>query len=381
MPRKIALISSHPIQYNAPLFALMAKEPEIDLMVFYTWGEAALGPKYDPDFGKEIEWDIPLLEGYSYTFLKNTSKEPGSHHFKGIINPTLNKEIEDWGPDIVWVWGWSFDSHLKAMRYFKGKVPVWFRGDSTLLDEPKGFSLKKSIRRIFLKWVYSYVDKAFYVGTHNKAYFKAHGLKENQLVYAPHAIDNDRFFDLDGKFAEEASKWREELGINNSSKVLIFAGKFEQKKNPFYFRKLIEEAGEDIIGIMVGSGDLEKDLKKNAPRNLIFLPFQNQSKMPVVYRMADALILPSIGPGETWGLVMNEALACGIPVFASEKCGGAVDLINSSNGFLLKLVNSDFKALKSWLNNINESDFRIKKKYFFVRFSYEYIVKQVICNY
>ncbi len=137
MPRKIALISSHPIQYNAPLFAFLAKEPEIDLMVFYTWGEAALGPKYDPDFGKEIEWDIPLLEGYNYTFLKNTSKEPGSHHFKGIINPTLIQEIEVWAPDAVWVWGCAFDSHLKAMRYFKGKVPVWFRGDSTLLDESK----------------------------------------------------------------------------------------------------------------------------------------------------------------------------------------------------------------------------------------------------
>jgi len=336
-----------------------------------------LGPKYDPDFGKVIDWDIPLLDGYNYKFLKNTSKKPGSHHFKGIINPELIKEIEDWGADIVWVWGWSFDSHLKVMRHFKGKVPVWFRGDSTQLDEPKGFSLKKIFRRIFLKWVYSNVDKAFYVGTNNKAYFKAHGLKENQLVYAPHAIDNDRFADPKGKFSEEARKWREELGIDGSSKVLIFVGKFEEKKNPFIFRKLIEQAGKDIIGIMVGNGQLEKDLKNNAPKNLLFLPFQNQSKMPVVYRMADALILPSTGPGETWGLVMNEALASGTPIIASDKCGGAIDLINASNGYLFNSENLNFTTLDSWIIQFDKERFKNENTEFLKTFSYTEIIKKV----
>lgn len=332
MPKKIALISSHPIQYYAPLFRQISRDPEICLMVFYTWGVQALGQKYDPDFGKEVEWDIPLLDGYNYTFVKNTSSQPGSHHFKGIINPTLNEEIKTWDPDVIWVWGWAFDSHLKAIRYFKGKVPVWFRGDSTLLDEPKGFSIKKIVRRVFLRWVYSYIDKAFYVGTHNKAYFKAHGLMENQLVYAPHAVDNERFSDPLGQFAIEAKLWRTELGIDEDSTVLLFVGKFEPKKNPLFFKELIGKCvNQGIIGIMVGDGSLELELKKNATKNLLFLPFQNQSKMPVVYRLGDALILPSTGPGETWGLVINEALACGINVFASEKCGGAIDLLGNSN--------------------------------------------------
>ena len=378
---KIAIISSHPIQYNAPLFALMNKEPEIDLKVFYTWGEAALGPKYDPDFGKEIEWDIPLLDGYNYTFLKNTAKEPGSHHFNGIINPTLNKEIEAGSPDVVWVWGWSFDSHLKALRYFKGKLPVWFRGDSTLLDEPKGFSIRKTARRVFLKWVYKHIDKAFYVGTHNKAYFNVHGLKENQLVYAPHAIDNDRFADPTGKFEEEAKLWRNKLGIDEKSKVLLFVGKFEAKKNPFFFKELIEKSeNEGIVGIMVGNGSLELNLKKNASKNLFFLPFQNQSKMPVVYRLADALILPSKGPSETWGLALNESLASGTPIIASDKCGGAIDLLNASNGYLLKIDNSDFKSLKSWIEQFDIENFKNQNAIFFDKFSYNKIVKQVIRN-
>jgi glycosyltransferase involved in cell wall biosynthesis len=373
MAKKIAIITSHPIQYNAPLFALMAKESEIDLVVFYTWGEAVLGPKYDPDFGKEIEWDIPLLDGYNYIFLKNISKDPGSHHFKGIINPTLNQEIDAWGPDVIWVWGWSFCSHLNAMRYFKGKVPVWFRGDSTLLDESKRFTYRKIVRRVLLTLVYKLVDKAFYVGTHNKFYFKAHGLKENQVVYAPHAIDNERFADPTGKYTEQANFWRLELGINKAATVLLFVGKLETKKNPFYFRQLIEKTvGDGIVGIMVGNGSLEEELKKNAPSNLIFLPFQNQSIMPIVYRLANVLILPSNGPSETWGLVINEALACGTMVYASDKCGGAIDLLPPNFIFSPSNFNQRFDLVPAF--NVELFDDYQKK------FTYEMIVNSVLEN-
>jgi glycosyltransferase involved in cell wall biosynthesis len=346
--KKLAIISSHPIQYNAPLFAMLAKEDKIDLKVFYTWGVDSIKEKYDPDFKQVIQWDIPLLEGYQYQFLENTSKDPGSHHFKGIINPDLNQEIEKWGADIIWVWGWAFDSHLKALRYFKGKKEVWFRGDSTLLDEPQGFSFKKILRRVFLNWVYRHVDKAFYVGTHNKAYFIKHGLKEKQLVYAPHAIDNDRFADPTGAYIKQAIEWRKELGISENQKVILFAGKLETKKNPFFLIKLAKELpSNEFKFVFVGSGPLETDLKKQATENFIFLGFQNQKIMPIVYRLADVFVLPSTGPGETWGLAINEALACDIPVIASDKCGGAIDLIKSWNGIIVKdnLKHADLNQL------------------------------------
>ncbi len=334
---KLAIITTHPIQYNAPLFALIAKEPSIELMVFYTWGKASIGAKYDPDFGSIIKWDIPLLEGYEYRFVVNTSKVPGSHHFRGIINPTLNQEIEKWGADIVWVWGWSFNSHLKALRYFKGKIPVWFRGDSTLLDEPKGFSLKKMARRVFLTWVYKHVDKVFYVGTHNKAYYKKHNLKESQLVYAPHAIDNERFSDPTGDKSNEVLKWREKLGIKKEDFVLLFAGKFEPRKNPMFLVELMQEfQSESIKLLLVGNGPLEKKLKSKFAKDdrVIFLDFQNQSDMPLIYRTSQLFILPSIS--ETWGLALNEAMACGIPVLASAKCGAAIDIVDASSGLVFE---------------------------------------------
>jgi len=191
LKKRLAIITTHPIQYNAPLFELLTQRGVIEVKVFYTWGKAVLSNKFDPGFGKVINWDIDLLKGYAYTFLQNISNNPGSSHYNGINNPTIVNEIEDWQADAVLVYGWNFKSHLKCMRYFKGKLPVYFRGDSTMLNKKK--TVKSLFRRIFLKWVYSYVDNAFYVGQSNFDYFKKHGLKKNELIFAPHAIDNARF--------------------------------------------------------------------------------------------------------------------------------------------------------------------------------------------
>ena len=138
---KLAIITTHPVQYNAPLFRLLTERNNIKIKVFYTWSQTASGVKFDPGFGKTIEWDIPLLDGYEYNFVENISAKPGSHHYKGINNPTLIKEIKEWNADSLLVYGWNFKSHLKALCFFKNKIPVLFRGDSTLLDEKPG--LKK----------------------------------------------------------------------------------------------------------------------------------------------------------------------------------------------------------------------------------------------
>jgi glycosyltransferase involved in cell wall biosynthesis len=349
--KKLAIISSHPIQYNAPLFALLAEKGEFDLRVFYTWGEDAVKPKFDPDFGKVIEWDIPLLKGYSYQFVKNVAKEPGSHHFFGIDNPHLIYEIEEWGADVVWIWGWSFKSHLKAIRYFYGKISVWFRGDSTLLDDSIGFSLKSVFRGMVLKWVYRHVDTAFFVGENNKKYFLKFGLKENQLVRAPHVVDVERFAAWTEQYTRKLESWKTELGIKPDDFVILFAGKFEPKKNPNFIISLAKQLKSDRFKfVMVGNGVLESEINEAAKldKRIIVLPFQNQTRMPLTYRLGDVFVLPSVGPGETWGLAMNEALACGIPVLGSNKCGGSKDLIDESCG--LEFEPSDITSVVQHLN-------------------------------
>jgi glycosyltransferase involved in cell wall biosynthesis len=326
--KRLAIVTSHPIQYNAPWFKMLAGSETIHPGVFYTWEQSATGPKYDPDFRGRIEWDIPLLEGYEYRFVKNKASDPGTHHFRGLVNPTLNGEISAWCPDAILIYGWSFDSHLKCLRYFHRKTPILFRGDSTLLDERRG--IRRHLRRWFLQWVYGHIDKALYVGTRNKEYFLKHGLRDEQLLYAPHAIDNGRFEEPEDRYSQLAAEWRDTLGIGKDDLVLLFAGKLEPKKNPFFLLEIAREVSDPRLKIVfVGTGVLEKSLRKDAetdPR-ILFIGFQNQRQMPVVYRLGDVYILPSKGPGETWGLGVNEAMACGCAIMMSEKAGGAVDLV------------------------------------------------------
>ncbi|UKT66154.1 glycosyltransferase family 4 protein [Pedobacter mucosus] len=318
-------------------------------MVFYTWGKEGADTKYDPAFKKFITWDLPLLEAYKYQFVENTAKNPGSHHFIGIVNPYLVKSIGEFQPDAILVYGWAYQSHLTILRYFKGKIPVWFRGDSTLLDSSKGF--KKILRNLFLKWIYHYIDQAFYVGKANKAYFKNFGLKETQLIFAPHAIENDRFGMIR---AVESKALRNSLNVLENEILILFAGKLEDKKNPLLLLSAFKKLNKANTHLLyVGNGFLEKELKEKAfrhfgklntglaqddkPLKIHFMDFQNQTQMPMIYQACDLFCLPSQGPGETWGLAVNEAMACGKALLVSDKVGCAENLVeNGINGYIFE---------------------------------------------
>ena len=362
---RLAIITTHPIQYNAPLFRHLAKSGDIDLKVFYTWGQSK-DAVYDPGFGILRSWDLDMLEGYEHEFVDNTSTDPGSHHYRGIINPGLIKLMDEYSPDAILVYGWKFNSHLSILRYYHGKVPILFRGDSTLLDESKMFSIKKSFRGALLKWVYKHVDFALSPGSASDGYFTRCGLRSDQIIRAPHAVDNDTFSAGHKEKEREAVYWRRQLGIADNHKVFLFAGKLEPKKNPaLLINAFIElyKLRKDIHLIIVGNGILEEELKKQAstlqpfhpstsstsstfqpfnPSTISFLPFQNQSAMPVVYRLGDVFVLPSAGSNETWGLSINEAMASGKPVLVSNRCGGVVDLVaEGENGYLFQSGNQN----------------------------------------
>ena len=357
--RKLAVVTTHPIQYNAPLFRMLAQRQKIEVKVFYTW-EQAQAVIYDPGFEHTRQWDIPLLDGYEHCFVRNTAKDPGSHHFTGINNPDLIKRVEAWGANALLVFGWSFRSHLACMRYFKNRIPVFFRGDSTLLDEEP--SLKTLARRLFLRWLYRHVDVAFYVGANNKAYFHKHGLTDNQLVYAPHAVENRRFLILSREDEEEVVRWRKRLGIADRDWVVLFAGKLEEKKDPRFVLELAEKITDPQVKfLLVGNGKLETSLKaQNTDSRILFLDFQNQSKMPLVYRLGQVFLLPSKGPWETWGLAANEAMCAGLPVILSSKVGSAPDLVGD-RGTGLVFSGRDTSAVGGYICRLHRNREEYKK--------------------
>ena len=334
--KRLAIISTHPIQYNVPWFRRLAAQEGIEVCVFYTW-HADENAKYDPDFNRAIAWDIPLLNGYDHQLVapRPTVKQKTFWN----LNSDITEPIEAWGADAILVMGWNYRSHLSAMRYFSGRIPVYFRGDSTLLDAQNG--IRRRLRKIFLRHVYSYVDTAFFVGINNYDYFQKYGLNKTQLTFAPHAVDNHRFSSDAMTHETEANQWRSSLGISADSVVFLFVGKLIQKKSPDLllraFQKLSPKTKQHLI--FVGDGGCKFDLEKQASNaiNVHFVPFQNQSRMPVVYRLGDVMCLPSAGPGETWGLAVNEAMASGRTVIVSDKVGCARDLVSEeSTGYIHK---------------------------------------------
>ncbi|TSJ35979.1 glycosyltransferase family 4 protein [Mucilaginibacter corticis] len=323
--RKLAIVTTHPIQYYAPLFQLLNSRGRINIKVFYTLGKPGK-PRNDPGFGKPVSWDIPLLEGYDFEWIQNTAAKPGSDHFCGVVNPGVTDRIKEWAPDAILIYGWAYHGHLQVMRFFKNKVPVYFRGDSTLLNEKPG--LKQLFKTLFLRWVYRHVDHAFYVGQHNKAYFKKYGLKEHQLSFAPHAIDNKRF---EEKRTDEVKELHASLNLNAEDILVLFAGKLEPVKNvATLLSAFINLDRENLHLLLVGNGVNEPELKSMAhassySSNIHFLDFKNQSYMPVLYQSADLFCLPS--KSETWGLSVNEAMACSKAILVSDKVGCAPDLV------------------------------------------------------
>ncbi|MFA6246616.1 MAG: glycosyltransferase family 4 protein [Mucilaginibacter sp.] len=353
---KLAIIVSHPIQYYAPLFKLLHERNKIHIKVFYTWGPTAI-KKYDPGFNRQVDWDIPLLEGYPFEWVENIAGDPGSHHFKGIVTPSLISRVDKWRPTSLLVFGWAYESHLKCLRYYKGKLPVYFRGDSTLIDQKNNF--RRLFRAVFLTWLYRYVDHVFFVGANNRAYFKKYGLKEDQLSFAPHAVENERF----GRdHSEEVLILKNQLGILPADLVILFAAKLEEKKDPLLLMNAFLQLNQSGIHlIFAGSGPLESILKKMASGNksVHFIGFQNQKMMPVLYQACDLFCLPSRGPGETWGLAVNEAMASGRAVLASDKVGSADDLVTDKNGKIFK--NGNLEELKDALKDLLGSKARLQQ--------------------
>lgn len=345
---KLAVISTHPIQYHAPLFGALALESDIHPRVFYTWSQAAQGPRFDAGFGDAIQWDIPLLDGYEYEFVPNISKRPNPERRGGVVNPALVHAIESWGADAVLIFGWNLSSHLRAMRHFKGRIPVLFRGDSTLLNpQPPWRSLA---RRVMLQWVYRHIDVAIAVGQNSADYFRWCGVPDSRIAWAPHAVDNARFIDASHASDAKVSHWRHDLGITADAPVFVFAGKFIEQKDPLLLMDAFFDLGGAAHLVFVGGGPLEQSLRDRAQAraNIHFLPFQNQRAMPAVYRLGDIFVLPS--RSETWGLALNEAMASGRPVIAGSRVGGARDLVKPGvNGWVFE--SADRKALTCCLRN------------------------------
>src|SRR5215470_3025975 len=199
--KKVAIISSHPIQYNAPWFRFLAKEADLDIKVFYLW-DFGVASRMDAGFRQTIQWDVPLLSGYEYEFVPNKSSEPGTHHFWGLNNPSLFSRVRSYDPDVVLMFGYNYAAFYQfLLRWDSRRAPILFRGDSHRLAAR--VAAKELIRRKVISLIFQRFSGFLYVGKANYEYFRYHQVPAEKLFFAPHAVDNARFSEA-GQASEQA---------------------------------------------------------------------------------------------------------------------------------------------------------------------------------
>lgn len=325
---RLAFVVTHPIQYYVPLYRRLSANPELEVRVFFTCHDGTRAV-WDSGFRRPVAWDIPLLDGYESVAVLNKARHPSTDRFWGVRTPTLRDRVLSWRPDAVHLTGYKYAGHLRLLRSLHARqIPVLFRGDSHLLSPRPGW--KSWFKRQLLPWIFSYPDAFLYVGQHNRAYYEAFGVPAAKLWFCPHSTEIERFAEPHEQLEEEAKRWRQELGLGPDQIVLLFAGKFESKKEPVALMKAVASCPEKrFVLVMLGDGALGDEVRTLAaenPQRFRVLPFQNQAKMPVAYRLGDLLVLPS-SHDETWGLAVNESFACSRPALVSNQVGCAPELI------------------------------------------------------
>lgn len=332
MTTRLGIFMSHPIQYQISLLRNISKQKDIDLLVNYYW-DFGINESYDPEFGGKIKWDLPLLDGYKSRFIKNYAKHKSTSFF-GCINPggvlpILRKEF-----DAVLIFGWAlFSNWLVVLAAVLSRTPILLCAESPLSHETPKKGLFGKTRRIVLKTLFSTVSGFLYIGQENRLFYESFGIPAEKLFFAPYGVDNTRHV--------QHRKGNPDSDAAASSVKILFVGKLIEKKRPMdllqAFHRLQVELGESVAELWyVGSGiqqaDLEAYVAEYDVKNVIFWGFQNQTELPRFYADADICVLPS-GYGETWGLVVNEAMCHGKPVIVSDLVGCGRDLVTEHNGF------------------------------------------------
>ena len=328
MSLRIGFLVSHPIQYYTPIFRELAKR--CDLTVYFAHRQTAEG-QAAAGFGTAFEWDIDLLSGYSSRFLTNVAKHKSTDHFRGCDTPEIANEIAAGGFDAFVVPGWALLTYWQAARACRrAGVPVLVRGDSHLRGRRN--PLLRLAKSVIFPSLLRRFDGFLYVGQRNREYLEHYGVSAERLFFSPHCVDNDAF--------REGSDVARRSGVGDESRLqgarrLLFVGTLMENKHPLDLvgaAAQLRSKGMPIEVAFAGSGTMAEQVAlaaKDAGVPVHFHGFVNQSRMPAVYASADVIVLPS--QSETWGLAINEAMACGVPAVVSDTVGCAPDLISAGS--------------------------------------------------
>ncbi|HEX6097993.1 MAG TPA: glycosyltransferase family 4 protein [Thermoanaerobaculia bacterium] len=358
MIRRLAVVASHVIQYQDPFFRRLAAEPGIDLTVFYC-SRAGAEVYHDADMQTSLRWDIELLQGYRHVFLRNFGRGDG---YTRLINPGVIPAIVRGNFDaVLFFLGWGTITSLLGIAACRiSGTPFFLYGDSSF--PPAEDSWRAKVRAGFIRGVFALASGFMVSGTLNAEYYRHYGGDPRRFFLLPWAIDNERFAGA-ARFAPgERDAMRARFGIAPEQVAFVFSAKLVARKDPMtLLRAVARMAHRDrAVVVFLGHGELREQLEAFAREHRLhvqFAGFVNQADLPKHYAMGDVFVLPSTY--EPRGAVINEAMACGLPVVVTDRCGSLGDIVQENDNALVYPAGDD-GALAAHLDRLMDDDLRAR---------------------
>ena len=345
----------------------MAKHPKLQILVAFCSMQGAK-KGFDPGFGIEVAWDIPLLDGYPWIHVPNRSPRPGLERFFGLINVGLWDLIRKGDFDAVVAYtGYAYASFWIAAIATKHRGSAFLFGTDAVTLRPrtgKGWKawFKVRLKKLLLPFIFRLADVVIVPSSGARRFVRRLGISEDRVVLTPFVVNNE-WWEQQSQQVDPVSV-RASWGIPSNATVVLFCGKLQPWKRPYDLLQAFAQANvPETYLVFAGEGPLRTFLEKEAQRLEIadqvrFLGFVNQSQLPGVYRASDLLVLPS--EHEPFGLVVNEAMLCGCPVVVSDQVGARYDLVEEGKtGFVYPC--GDVKALSTILREILPNKKRLQK--------------------
>lgn len=348
---RLAYVVSHPIQYQTPLLRRLAREPDIDLTVFFGSDFSVRGYR-DEGFGVAVKWDVPLLEGYRHAFLPRL-RDGNDVSFATPLNRGILHALKGAGAgpafDALWVHSYATANSLQAMLAAKLLgIPVMLRAESWLRDRGRS-PAKLAAKRFAFGCLESLVDAVLPIGTLNAEYWSYYFGESVPQFMVPYAVDNDYFSQRARAAHATRGELQGELGIEATRPVILFASKLQERKNCAHLVEAcarLATSGRHPLPylVIVGDGEERASLERQAAAtgldSIRFAGFRNQSELPRFFDLASVFVLPS--RHEPWGLIVNEVMNAACPVVVSDDCGCAPDLVEDGvNGSIYPTGNID----------------------------------------
>jgi len=230
---RLAYLVTHPIQYQAPLLRRIAKEPDIDLTVFFGSDFSVRGYKDEGFGGVGVKWDVPLLDGYHHEFLPvvrdNATVSATTPINRGIFR-RLRGTAATPAFDALWVHGYASVNSLHGILAARALgIPVLVRAESWLGDRERS-GRKLAVKDLYFRALRKLVDGILPIGTLNAEYWRHYMGEDFPLFLMPYAVDNDYFQQRSREAAARRQELQTELNLDSTRPVILFASKLQERK-------------------------------------------------------------------------------------------------------------------------------------------------------